>query len=226
MTINVSGISIEVTRKNIKNLHLYVKPPYGKVVISAPKNMSYKTIETFAKSKEMWIKEQVLKFEKQTSNKMKEYATGEKLYIWGNEYTLEYRGNQNKNSFEIEGEKVVLKMKGEMPFEKKDMFVREQYRILLKNEIKKILPVWEETTGLYCDSWHAKYMKTRWGTCNSNKKRLWFNVQLAQKNIKCLEYVVLHELIHIAVRNHGVEFVNLMDKHMPNWRNIQKELNS
>ena len=109
--------------------------------------------------------------------------------------------------------------------EQREAYIREQYRAMLKAEAARLVPVWEARTGLHCNSWHTKYMKTRWGTCNTVKKRLWFNVQLAEKPLECLEYVVLHELPHTKIGNHGKEFTAIMDQHMPEWREVKKRLN-
>ena len=98
--------------------------------------------------------------------------------------------------------------------------------MILKKEIERLLPKWEKITGLYCDLWQTKYMTTRWGTCNVNKRRLWFNLQLVQKPIECLEYVILHELLHLVDPTHGPRFVWCMDLYMKNWRAVRKELNS
>lgn len=226
MQINLSGIPIEIKKKNIKNMHLSVKPPNGSVVISAPTYMSNKAIEMFARTKLGWIKNQIKKYEEQPRSAKKQYVSGETLYIWGEQYFLEFRENRNKNIFEMHGNKVILGMRSETTVAMREAFVREQYRLLLKQEIEILLPKWEKITGLKCDSWQTKYMTTRWGSCNTDKKRLWFNVQLAQKPLECLEYVILHELVHTVVKNHGEDFIAYMDKYMVLWRDVQKLLNT
>ena len=96
---------------------------------------------------------------------------------------------------------------------------------MLKAEVKKYLPKWERITGLQCSSWQSKYMTTKWGTCNTTTGKIWLNLQLAKKPIECLEYVILHELVHLRVRNHGSEFVAEMNRYLQNWREIRKQLN-
>ncbi len=225
MQITLSGIPIEVQKKKIKNMHLYVKPPHGKVVISAPLSMSDKAIEMFARTKLSWIKNQIKKFEEQPRNDKRQYVSGETLYIWGKQYFLEFEENKQRNSFVIDGNKVILSMRNESTVKQRESYVREQYRLLLKEEIATLLPKWEKITRLRCDSWQTKYMTTRWGSCNTEKKRLWFNVQLAQKPLECLEYVILHELAHTVVKNHGKDFIAILEQHMPFWRDVQKRLN-
>ena len=103
------------------------------------------------------------------------------------------------------------------------LYFASWYRALLKAEVEKHLPKLEKITGLYCSSWQSKYMTTRWGTCNTNTRKIWLNLQLAKKPIECLEYVILHELAHLKVRNHGAEFIAILDQHMSYWRDLKKQ---
>lgn len=225
MQLVLSGISIEVKKKNIKNLHLSVKPPYGMVVISAPITMNDKAIEMFARTKLGWIKKQILNYETQPRVDKRQYVSGETLYIWGKQYFLKFIENRSKNAFEIHGNNIILSMRSESTVRQRENYVREQYRILLKDEINRLLPKWETETGLFCDSWQTKYMVTKWGTCSTEKKKLWFNLQLAQKPLECLDYVILHELIHLKERSHNKNFCLYMDEFMPEWRERRKLLN-
>lgn len=163
MQLVMSGISIEVQKKNIKNLHLSVKPPYGRVVISTTITMNDKAIEMFARTKLGWIKKQITNYETQLRADKRQYVSGETLYIWGKQYFLKFVENRSKNAFEIRGNNIVLSMRLESTVCQRESFVREQYRILLQQEINRLLPKWEETTGFFCDSWQTKYMITKWG---------------------------------------------------------------
>jgi hypothetical protein len=107
----------------------------------------------------------------------------------------------------------------------RDNFIREWYREQLKDETARLLPKWETVTGLKCDTWQTKYMTSKWGTCNIASKKIWLNLQLAKKPIECLEYIILHELLHLSIKNHNAEFTALMDKYMPFWKEIKKKLN-
>ena len=225
MRIVISGIPIDIQKKNIKNMHLQVKPPDGHVVISAPLSVHDKAIEVYARTNLGWIRKQIDKYQQQLRCDKRQYVSGETMYIWGQQYFLKFVPNSNKNNFEICGDTVVLSMRENSTVKQRENYVREQYREMLKKEIDKLLPKWEDITGLYCDSWQTKYMITKWGTCNTDKRKIWFNVQLAQKPIECLEYVILHELIHLKERTHNAVFTEYMDMYM-NWRNIRKELNS
>lgn len=225
MRLVVSGIPIEVQKKNIKNMHLQVKPPDGRVVISAPLSMNDKAIEMYARTNLSWVKKQMGRFQEQPRSAKRQYVSGETMYIWGKQYFLTFISDARKNSFEIVGNKVFLRMREESSVKQRESYVREQYRRMLKGEIEHLLPKWEQITGLSCESWQTKYMVTRWGTCNTEKKRLWFNLQLIQKPVECLEYVILHELIHLRERTHNGVFTAYMDLYMQNWREIRKQLN-
>lgn len=225
MRIVISGIPIDIQKKNIKNMHLQIKPPDGHVVISAPLSMDDKAIEVYARTNLSWIKKQIEKFQQQPRNAKRQYVSGETMYIWGKQYYLSFIPDAQKNSFEIQGDKVILSMREDSTVKQRENYVREQYRSLLKVEIERLLPKWEQITELHCESWQTKYMVTRWGTCNTEKKKLWFNLQLAQKPIECLEYVILHELIHLRERTHNSTFIAYMDMYMKNWRAVRKELN-
>ena len=225
MQIVISGIPIDIHKKNIKNMHLQIKPPNGQVVISAPLSMDDKAIEVYSRTNLGWIKKQIEKFQQQPRSAKRQYVSGETMYIWGKQYYLSFVPDSRKNSFKIQGNSIVLSMRKNSTVKQREKYIREQYRRLLKGEIEKILPKWEQITGLHCESWQIKYMITRWGTCNTEKKKLWFNLQLAQKPVECLEYVILHELIHLKERTHNSIFIAYMDMYMKNWREVRKELN-
>ena len=129
------------------------------------------------------------------------------------------------NAFTLSGDTAILTVRKESSPKQRESFVNEWYRNLLKQEVAKYLPKWEKTTGLYCSSWQSKYMTTKWGTCNPTSKKIWLNLQLAKKPIECLEYVILHELAHLKVHNHGPEFTAILDQYMPYWREHKRRLN-
>jgi predicted metal-dependent hydrolase len=222
--LNVSGIPIEVCKKNIKNMHLYVKPPNGFVTVSAPLSMSDAAIERFLRTKTIWIKKQVARFDNQPRQSEREYASGETMYVWGKQYYLKTEYS-NKNSLALSGNKAVLTVRKESAARQRENFVREWYRELLKAEITRLLPKWEKTTKLKASGWQTKYMTTRWGSCNTKTGKIWLNLQLAKKTPECLEYVILHELVHLVEKYHNERFVSLMDKYMPFWREVRKKLN-
>lgn len=225
MNITVCGINVQVNKKNIKNLHLSVKPPLGNVVVSAPLLMDQKSIENFVRLNAGWIKKQQEKFINQHRMTARRYVSGETYYIWGKQYFMVFR-NSSKNYFKIEGNSIFLGMKETSTTEQRERFVRKQLRAILNEQLERLVPKWEEITELYCDSYKTKYMLTRWGTCNSKARRIWINLQMVEKPLECLEYIILHELIHLKISNHGKEFVQLMNKFMPEWKDKRNLLNS
>lgn len=225
MHTEISGITIEIIKKNIKNMHLSVLPPNGKVRISAPLHMSDESIMMFVRTKLSWIKKQQEKFAVQERQSEREYVSGETLYVLGKQYFLRVEYSYRGNALVLSGNEAILTVRKESTAKQRESFVNEWYRALLKEKIEIYLPKWEKITGLYCNSWQTKYMTTRWGTCNTNTRKIWLNLQLAKKPIECLEYVILHELAHLKIKGHNKEFIALLDKYMPYWRETRKLLN-
>lgn len=225
MQVEISGIPVEIIKKNIKNMHLSVLPPNGAVRVTTPYSICDEAIAMFVRTKVGWIKKQQEKFAEQPRQSEREYVSGETLYVWGKQYYMQVRYSYKGNSLELEGDKAILTVRKESTTKQRESFVNEWYRAQLKAEVEKRLPKWETITGLYCNSWHTKYMTTRWGTCNVDKRRIWINLQMAKKPTECLDYVILHELAHLKVSNHGPEFVAILDEYMPYWRETKKKLN-
>ena len=224
--MEVAGIPVQVVKKAIKNLHLSVLPPDGKVRVSAPESLSDASIQMFVRAKIGWIRRQQEKFAAQPRQTERRFVSGETLYVWGRRYYLQVEHGGRSNALALSGDRAVLTVRRESTAKQREAFVNEWYRTLLKAEIERRLPEWEARTGLSCSSWQTKYMTTRWGTCNTQTKKIWLNLQLAKKPHECLDYILLHELAHLKVRNHGKDFVAILDAHMPFWREIKRELNA
>ena len=225
MQILVANIPVEVVKKKIKNMHLSVLPPDGKVRVSAPETLSDESIVMFVRTKIGWIRKQQEKFELQPRQSERQYVSGETLYVWERKFFLQVEYSYKGNSLVLVGDKAILTVRKESTAKQRENFVNEWYRTLLKAEVEKYLPKWERITGLKCSGWQSKYMTTKWGTCNTSTGKIWLNLQLAKKPIECLEYVILHELSHLKVRNHGPGFVAILDQHMPYWREYKRQLN-
>lgn len=223
--IILNNIEIQVTKKKIKNLHLSVMPPNGSVKISAPIEVSDDAIIAFASSRFGWIKAQIATFENHERESKREYVSGESFYLFGRRYLLNVI-HTNKNKIEIQNDRIILGLKKNATTDQKINFVTNWYRNELRKELKKLLEIWQTKTRLIPESWQIKDMKTKWGSCTKNKGKLWFNLQLAKKPIDCIEYVVLHELIHLKVEKHNNEFKNLMQQYMPNWQERKSTLNN
>ena len=171
MQIAVNGINVTVTKKAIKNMHLYVKPPNGCVEVSAPIGLSDDSIELFVRTKIGWIRRQQEKLEQQPRQTAREYVSGEALYVWGQQYYLLVNHSNKGNSLVLDGDKAILTVRANSSTEQRAQFVNEWYRGKLKSEIEKRLPKWEKITGLHADSWQTKNMITLWGSCNVKTKK-------------------------------------------------------
>lgn len=223
-SLHIAGVPIEVSRKAIKNMHLHVKAPDGGVTVSAPYAASDETIENFLHSRIGWVIKQIDKLRSLPRQAPRKYVSGETLYVWGRPFDLQVEHGA-RNALVLRGGSAVFTVREGISAEQRQRFVREWYRAKLKAEIERLLPSWESITGLKAADWQTKYMTTRWGTCNTRTRKLWFNLQLAKKPPECLEYIILHELLHLRERLHNRRFYAMMDRYMPNWREIKAILN-
>lgn len=224
--IRVSGLAVQIVRKAIKNLHLGVYPPNGRVRVAAPLALTDDAVRLAVISRLGWIKRQRAKFEGQPRQSEREMVTGESHYFLGQRYRL--------NVIEHHGAgKVVLPNKSTMalyarpetsPVQRKQILQR-WYREQLKTLIPPLLEKWQTTLDVQVADWGIKKMKTKWGACNVNARRIWLNLELAKKPVKCLEYIVMHELIHLLERYHNERFIALMEQHLPTWRTWREMLN-
>ena len=223
--IVIFDIEIEVIKKNIKNMHLTVLPPDGKVRITAPASIKDDTIQSFATDKITWIKKQISKFENHQRQTKREYVSGESHYVWGRRYRLELRHNYS-NKVEIEGDKLILTIRKDSTTQQRENAMIEWYRKQLKEKLPELTEKWEKVIGIKADTFRVKNMLTKWGTCNIRDKRIWINLQLAKKPINCLEYVIVHELVHLLEKSHNSIFADYMNKFLPDWRMTKNELNN
>lgn len=221
----ISNIEIEVQKKKIRNLHLSVMPPQGRVRISAPQNMNEDAIRMFAISKISWIRKQQEKFKNQPRQSEREYVSGESVYLWGKRYRLEVIYSNVRNDLQIKGERLILQVREASTTAQRENILNAWYREHIKKEIPSLLEKWQKIIGVAASDWGIKNMKTRWGTCNVKDKRIWLNLQLAKKHPQCLEYVVVHELVHLLEKNHTKAFIAHMDSFLPDWRTTKEELN-
>lgn len=224
MQIFVEEIPVEIVRKRIKNMYLRVLGPEGRVQVTAPQRISEDSILLFVQSKISWIRRQQALLQDLPQPEEHQYVSGETLSVWGQPYVLQVGTCSRGHSVALEGDQVLLTLRAGSSAEQREAILRAWYRSLLKDQVEMLLPRWEAITGLWCSGWQSKYMTSRWGTCNTSTRKIWLNVQLAQKPLACLEYVILHELAHLKVRGHGADFKALLDQYMPDWRERRKLL--
>lgn len=225
-SIKVDGIEIEVIRKKIKNMHLYVLPPDGRVRITAPLRVKDSTIRNFASLKLNWIKKHRAKYLEQKIQPEKIYASGEIHYYKGKGYLLNVIHTNKKQRAELcdEEGRINLYVRENSTAEQRKKVLTEWYRSQLKEQIPGLINKWEKIMGVKVESFGVKLMKTRWGTCNRNTGRIWINLELAKRSHKCLEYIVVHEMTHLIEKYHNKKFYSYMDMFMPGWKEIRKEL--
>jgi predicted metal-dependent hydrolase len=224
--ITISDITIDVVRKDILNIHLAVYPPLGRVRLAAPLNVSDDAIRLFAVSKLAWIKRNQRKFEGQERIAPREFKNRESHYFRGQRYLM--------NIIEVDAPpKVILKNKTYIdlyvrpgtPTDKRLEVMNEWYRVQLKNQIPELIEKWEEKMNIKVSEWQVKQMKTKWSSCNIEAKRLWINLELAKKPEHCLEYIIVHEMVHLLERHHNDRFHYLLETYLPNWKQFKTELN-
>lgn len=224
--IELGNISIDVEQKNIKNIHLSVYPPLGKKVkISAPQRMDLDTIRVFAISKLSWIKKQQERFKNQDRETPREYLTRESHYFKGKRYLLKVIEHEAKPKIILKQNEIELYLRQNTTIKKRQQILNEWYRAELKKIVPKMIKKWEQKIGVKCHEFGIKKMRTKWGTCNIEAKRIWLNLELAKKPTECLEYVIVHELVHLLERKHNNRFIAFMDEFMPKWRFYKEELN-
>lgn len=222
--IIINDIEVEIHKKNIKNINLMILPPNGKVRISAPIRTKDEAIKKIVISKLDWIQKQIAKFEAQPEEKKIEYISGEDHYVWGKQYQMNIKHAQ-RNSIEIIGNKLILYVKEASTTQQRQKIMIEWYREQLKDRLPQLFEKWEKIIGVKAESVRVKDMLTRWGSCNTRDKRIWINLQLAKKPIECLEYVVVHELVHLLEKSHNMVFKGYMDEFLPDWPTTKNLLN-
>lgn len=224
--LQVNNVDIDVVKKNIKNIHLAVYPPDAKVRISAPFGYDDETIKLFAVSKWAWIKDNIETVKNQTRIPPKDYISGESHYLFGKRYMLKVVEGK-KSSIDKEGvNKLIMTVRKNATKDSKKRLMESWYRKQLTDKLNVLIPKWEETTGLQISSWQIKKMKTRWGSCNIARRSINLNLELAKRQPKEIEYVILHELSHLVERTHNQRFIAHVEKFMPNWKLYRKDLNS
>jgi len=223
--IELGEIAVDVMKKNIKNLHLSVYPPAGKVRISAPLRMNLDTIRVFAISKLGWIKQQQKKLQEQERETPREYLDRESHYVWGKRYLLKVLESDATPAVELKHSEMHLHVRPGSSEEKKQEVIEEWYRAQLKLAIPALIAKWEPIMGVNVTRFFVQRMKTKWGSCNPKARSVRLNTELAKKPSECLEYVVVHEMAHLLEPTHNSRFITLMDSFIPQWQFYRKELN-
>ena len=226
-SLQVGGIRVEVVRKDIKNLHLGVYPPAGRVRVAAPLVISDEAVRLAVIDKLGWIKRQRARFAAQPRQSEREMVNGESHYFLGQRYRLRVHEVDAPAKVAVRGiaSLDLFVRPGASSAQREEVLLR-WYREQLKEKIPPLLAKWQRILRVKVNAWGVKKMKTKWGSCNPSAKRLWVNLELAKKPVQCLEYIVVHELVHLLERHHNDRFMALMDQFLPDWRARRSLLNS
>lgn len=224
-TIELGDISVEVIKKNIRNVHLSVYPPAGRVRISAPLRMDKDTIRVFAIAKLSWIKKQQQKLREQERESEREYLNRESHYVWGRRYLLRVMERESPPSVEIKHSSLVLNVRPGATETKKQEVLERWYREQIREIVPRLIAKWEPVIGVKVEHFYVQRMKTKWGSCSASAGTIRLNSELAKKPRECLEYILVHEMVHLRERTHNRRFMSLMEQFMPRWRSHREILN-
>ena len=213
-------------RKPIKNLHLSVLPPDGKVRVSSPLRLKDDVIRSLVATRIPWIRKQKARFDAQERQTPREYMSGESHHVLGKAHKLEVVCEYGSPRVSLKGKgKIILRVRPNSTLARREEVLMDWYRSELRVILKELVETWQKRIGVAVGSWGIKRMKTRWGTCDHKTGRILLNLELMKKPMTCIEYVVVHELLHLIETRHNGRFVELMTKHLPKWRSSKEELN-
>lgn len=224
--IKISDIDVEIERKDIKNMHLAVYPPDGRVHLSMPDYLTDEDAKAFILQKWDWIRRQQEEILAQPRQTERQFISGESHYLFGKRYELIVEVLPHYvNSIQMKGNKIYMLVKPDTTVEQRADIMRTWYRFQLKKELGPMVERWAEKLGESNYDWQVKQMKTEWGSCVASKRLLIFNLELARVPFECIEFVIVHEFCHFVIDNHNKLFESLMTKRLPNWRSLRKQLN-
>ncbi len=222
--IEVDGVSIDIIYKYIKNIHLRILPPDGRVLITTPPRINQEDLISFIYSKIDWIKKNRQKIINQSKHHYYEFRTGEVHYFLGKEYEMNVVATSAREKIVLGERTITLFVKPDSTKTSRKKIVDDWYRDRLKETVPEIIKKWEMIMNVHVTEFGVKIMKTRWGTCNTRVSRIWLNLELAKKPTEILEYIIVHEMIHLFERSHNHRFKALMSCYLPNWKSLEHQL--
>jgi hypothetical protein len=218
---------VYVVRKDIKNLHLGVYPPHGRVRVAAPLRVSDNAVRLAVIGKLGWIKRQRAKFDAQARQSERDLVSGESHFFLGQRYRLHVVQAPGPAKVILRNKSAIdLYVHPDSDTEKRERVLQRWYRQQLKELIPPLVQKWQTALGVGVKEWRIKNMKTKWGACNIKARRIWLNLELAKKPVQCLEFIIVHELVHLLERQHNDNFFALMNEYLPLWRSRRSELNA
>ena len=224
-TIQLGDITIEVTRKDIKHAHLSVHPPNGRITLVAPKETRLEVARAYAASKLGWIRDQQAKMRGQARETPREFVERESHYLWGRRYLLSVREEDVKPFVKISHRNITLTVRPGSTREKRDSVMQDWHRSLLHEVVPGLIRTWEARLGVNVAGYFIQRMKTKWGGCNHRERNIRLNTELVKKPKDLLEYVVVHEMLHLIEPTHSARFTAMLAKYYPSWQAARMELN-
>ncbi len=224
-TIQIGEVSIAVTWKNIKNVHLSVHPPEGKVTLSAPIDTRLEIVRAYAISKLDWIRNQQTQFINQSRETQRQFITRESHYLWGHQYLLSVLERDTKPSISVDQKQITLTVRPDSNHTKKASIIHEWHKSLLHEFIPLLISKWESKLNIKVNKYYLQRMKTKWGSCNHEARNIRLNTELVKKPKDLVEYVVVHEMIHLIEPSHNDHFIEMLTQYYPTWREARAELN-
>jgi predicted metal-dependent hydrolase len=224
-TIQIGEIAIAVRRKPVKHAHLSVHPPSGRVTLVAPQGTRPEVARAYAVSKLGWIRHQQAKLRGQARETPRQFVERESHYVWGRRYLLSLRQEDAKPSIRLSHRTIMLTVRPGSSREKREVVVHEWHKSLLHDALPELIRRWEPRLGVEVAGYYLQRMKTKWGSCNHRARSIRLNTELVKKPKDLLEYVVVHEMLHLVAPTHSDQFLTLMSRHYPSWREARAELN-
>jgi predicted metal-dependent hydrolase len=224
-TIQIGDIAIAMTRKDIKHVHLSVHPPLGRVTLTVPTRTRREVARAYAVSKIGWIREQRAKLQSQARETPRQFIERESHYLWGRRYLMSVVVEEARPSVRLSHRRIALAVRPGSTRAKRDQVMQEWHRSLLHEVVPSLIQKWEAKLGVNVSGYFLQRMKTKWGSCNHGAGNIRLNTELVKKSKDLLEYVVVHEMVHLVEPTHSERFVALLNKHYPTWREARAELN-
>ena len=224
-SIQLSDISIKVIRKNVKNTHLSVYPLDGRVVMVTPKKTRDEVVRAYAVSKLNWIRAQKIRFKKQAREFPLKFIDRESHQLWGRRYLMKINYKKEKPTVLISNKQIFLTVRPRSSKEKRKKIIHNWHKMLLYTYVCELIQKWERKLDVKVSGHFIRKMKTRWGSCNKSLGYIRLNTELVKKPKELVEYVVIHEMVHLIESKHNDHFIKILDKHSPFWRDARSELN-
>jgi predicted metal-dependent hydrolase len=223
--LDLGSLRVEVRRKAIKHVHLSVLPPSGKVRLAAPVHTPLETLRLFAIAKLAWVRGEQRRLRSQEREPPREYLGKESHYVWGKRYLLDLQEAEARPEVQLKPRRLLMRVRPGTGTAQRSALMEAWYRQQLRDAIAELLPQWEQRLGVRSQKLFVQRMRTKWGSCTPASAYIRLNTELAKKPLECLEYILVHELVHLLEPSHNQRFVALMDKHLPRWRELQQRLN-